>query len=185
MKTTITRSELKEIHDIVCQDWQETIKTYASRNPFQDTIEFTEKEIEDGLNACSKPEHSILIKKLFDIQDITSKITNFKAVLDYLGEDDKEVILYRKMLKSEINGKPLQIQMAICWNRALNEKYEFKQEDKKWRIWWNLYPFGFNCSVWFESSTDVPLALCFKNQELADFAGNNKEYQELCKQFIY
>jgi hypothetical protein len=75
--------------------------------------------------------------------------------------------------------------MLICWNRALNEKQEFKEDDYKWRIWWNLYPFGFGSVYYFLSSTHVPLALCFKNEKLARFAGNNKEYQEICKEFMY
>jgi len=119
------------------------------------------------------------------IKDITERVKNFKDVLDYLGEEDEEVIMYRKMLKFDIGGKPLHTQMITCWNRALNEKHEFTEQDYKWRIWWNLYPFSFDDVNDTRSYAYVPLAFCFKNEKLAKFAGNNKEYQKLYKEFIY
>lgn len=78
--------------------------------------------------------------------------------------------------EKEINGKPLQAQMIVCWNRALNEKHEFKEKDEKWRIWWNLYPFGFDVSNWHRSHAFVPLAFCFKNETLLKEAV--KEFEE-------
>jgi hypothetical protein len=184
MKTEITRTELKKIYDIACDTWKPKIEEFAKRTPFEKTIQFSEKEVGTMINACTNGQLPI-VSKIFDFQDITDKTNNFKDVLDYLGEKDEEVLLYRKMLKADINGKPLYTQMLICWNRALNEKQEFKEDDYKWRIWWNLYPFGF-CGVdCYLSYTDVPLALCFKNEKLARFAGNNKEYQEICKEFMY
>ncbi len=183
MKTTITRQELKQIYDLSCKDWKSKLENYAKADPFSETLTFTEKQIQEGISACNSKQ-LLVINKIFDIQDITSRINDFKDVLDYLGEEDKEVILYRKMLNFDIGGKPLHIQMAICWNRALNEKHEFTEDDKKWRIWWNIYPFSFDCSGYGSAHAFVPLALCFKNEKLSNFAGNNKEYQELCKQFI-
>lgn len=184
MKTQITKTELKKIYDIACNDWKPKIEEFAKRTPFDVTVDFTENEINTMINACTDVQLPI-VSKIFDIRDITSKITNFKEALDYLGESDEEVIIYRKMIKGDINGKPLYTQMVVCWNRALNEKLEFTEQDYKWRIWWNLYPFGFYGVVNVQSVTDVPLSFCFKNEKLAKFAGNNKEYQKLCKQFIY
>jgi len=184
MKTRILKTELKKIYDIACDTWKPKIEEFAKRTPFEKTVDFTEKEISTMINACTDTQLPI-VSKIFNIQDITSKINNFKDVLDYLGEDDKEVIIYRKMLKFDIGGRPLYIQMATCWNRALNEKHEFTKNDEKWRIWWNLYPISFCRSSWTGASAFVPLALCFKNEKLSKFAGNNKEYQEICKQFMY
>lgn len=183
MKTEIERTELKKIYDIACPTWQPKIEEFAKRTPFKKTVNFTEKEINTMLSACTNTQLPI-VSKIFDIQDITSKINNFKDVLDYLGEEDEEVIIYRKMIKHDFTGKILHTQMVVCWNRALNEKHEFTENDKKWRIWWNLYPFSFGLSHWYSDFTTVPLALCFKNEKLANFAGNNKEYQDLCKQFV-
>lgn len=184
MKTTILRTELKEIFEIACDTWKPKIEEFAKRNPFEETIQFSKKEINTMIDACTE-EQLPIVSKIFDIQDITSKINNFKDVLDYLGEKDKEVILYRKILKSGIDGIILYTQMVVCWNRALNEKYEFTEEDYKYRIWWSLYPFGF-CGVnGFRSFAVVPLAFCFKSKKLANFAGNNKEYQKLYKGFMH
>lgn len=183
MKTEITRVELKQIYDIACNEWQPKIEEFAKRTPFEKTVNFTEKEINTMIRACTDAQLPI-VSKIFDIQDITSKINNFKDVLDYLGEKDEEVIMYRKMLKSDIGGKPLYTQMATCWNRALNEKHEFTESCQKHRIWWNLYPFSFSSGSYDRSVANVPRALCFKNERLAKHTGNNKEYQEICKQFL-
>ncbi len=183
MKTQITREELKKIFDIACNEWKPKIEEFAKRTPFEKTVDFTEKEVNTMIGACTDAQLPI-VSKIFGIEDITSKINSFKDALDYLGEKDEEVILYRKMLKYDIGGKPLHIQMATCWNRALNEKHEFTEECQKHRIWWNLYPFGFDDSFWDSGIAFAPLALCFKNEKLAKFAGNNKEYQEICKQFV-
>jgi hypothetical protein len=184
MKTVVERTELKNIYDIACNNWKSKIEEFAKRTPFEKTVSFTEGEINTMINACTDVQLPI-VSKIFDIRDITSKISNFKEVLDYLGESDEEVIIYRKMIKGDINGKPLYTQMVVCWNRALNEKHKFTEQDYKWRIWWNLYPFGLDGVNSIQLYSILPLAFCFKNEKLAKFAGNNKEYKELCKQFIY
>ena len=117
-------------------------------------------------------------------KDIIKRIKSFKDALDYLGEKDEEVVTYRKMLKVDINGKLLYQQMAICWTKALNEKHVFTEIDKKWRLWWNLYPFSFYCSFFNVAFTDVPLTLCFKNETLLKAVKNNKEFVDICEKFI-
>ena len=54
MKTTITKTELKRIHDIACDAWKSKIIEYTKRNPFGDTIEFTEKEVKEMISASTK-----------------------------------------------------------------------------------------------------------------------------------
>lgn len=183
MKTTILKTDLKKIYDIACQTWQPKIEEYAKRTPFEKTVDFTEKEINVMISACTT-EQLPIVSKIFDVQDITTQINNFKDVLGYLGEKDEEVVIYRKLLKADIGGKVLYQQMAVCWTRALNEKHIFTETDKKWRIWWNLYPFGFCGSDWAGSFTFVPLAFCFKSETLLKSAISNEEFVDICEKFI-
>jgi len=124
------------------------------------------------------------VEQINKSKDIAERIKNFKDVLEYLTESDEEVITYRKMLKADISGKSLHTQMAVCWNKALNEKYEFKESDYKYRIWWNWYPFSFDCVSYGRTLATVPLALCFKEERIARYASSNKEYVKTCKKFV-
>ena len=49
---SITRSQLEEIYDVACAAWRDTIVKYANRNPFGNTIEFTQTEV-DAMFAAS------------------------------------------------------------------------------------------------------------------------------------
>ena len=57
---TITREQLKKIHDVACFDWKEKITEYAGRNPFGDTIEFTQTEVGEMFKAASLSQTVIL-----------------------------------------------------------------------------------------------------------------------------
>lgn len=60
-KTEITRKQLKEIYDIACTTWQKKIeKEYASRNPWGDTIEFTQDEIDEMFKAARNNQVTVL-----------------------------------------------------------------------------------------------------------------------------
>jgi len=57
---TITREQLKKIHDVACFDWKEKITEYAVRNPFGDTIEFTQTEVGEMFKAASLSQTAVL-----------------------------------------------------------------------------------------------------------------------------
>jgi hypothetical protein len=63
-KQSITRAQLKEIHDVACSGWQKKIEEFAQRNPFGDTIEFTDKEVQEMFDAAT-PSQLEVIKSLF------------------------------------------------------------------------------------------------------------------------
>jgi hypothetical protein len=63
-KQSITRAQLKEIHDIACSGWQKKIEEFAQRNPFGDTIEFTDKEVQLMFDSAT-PSQLEVIKSLF------------------------------------------------------------------------------------------------------------------------
>lgn len=57
----ITRKQLKNIHDIACSTWQKKIETeYATRNPWGDTIEFTQAEVDAMFGAATSSQKEVL-----------------------------------------------------------------------------------------------------------------------------
>lgn len=163
MKLTITRTELKKIFDVACETWQPRIEKYAQRNPFGDTIDFSEKEINEMIKACTA-EQLPLVKRIFDIVDSFEKINSVEDACAYLGESDKEVIELRTLQSIKISDRILAQQEAVCFVRALNEKFEFdwkNSSQEKYRIWWYMDSFRFYDSDWYVSYSFVPASLCF------------------------
>jgi hypothetical protein len=62
MKITIKKSELKEIYDIACDTWQTKIAKYATREPFGDTVDFTEEEVFEMFRAATSSQLPVLNK---------------------------------------------------------------------------------------------------------------------------
>lgn len=183
MKTTITRSELKDIHTIACSDWKSKIEKYASKNPFSETIEFTEKQVEEMISA-STAEQLPIVKKIFDIKDITAEIQTVEDAITKLGEKDEEVILLKRM-----EGLPQHIiseQEMIVIVKALNEKYVLdwdNSKEYKYFPWFYLgkdfrYYFYYTYCTYSHSSSRLAL----KNKELAIYAGN--QFTEIYKKFM-
>lgn len=111
--------------------------------------------------------------------------------INYLGEDDIEVISLRQLQKIDISDRILAEQEAVCIVRALNEKHIFdwnNSNEYKHRIWWymNEDNFRFNYSGWRDSDSPVASSLCFKSEKTADNLGkNNNDYKNICKRFMY
>jgi hypothetical protein len=121
-------------------------------------------------------------------KQLDPKTCTLQDALDYLGEEDEEVINLRQLYKTTVSDRILSNQEAVCFNRALNEKHTFDWNDgneRKYRIWWHMDTFRFYDSCCSCVYTCVPASLCFKNENLANCAGNNKNYQEICKKFMY
>ncbi len=60
---TITRDQLKEIHDIACPAWQERIRAIASDQPFGD-VELNDGKVEEMFNAAT-PSQLPVLEKIF------------------------------------------------------------------------------------------------------------------------
>lgn len=57
----ITRKQLKDIHDVACSTWKKKIETeYATRNPWGDTIKFTQTEIDAMFGAATIGQKEVL-----------------------------------------------------------------------------------------------------------------------------
>lgn len=60
----LSRQGLKEIHSIACSTWKITLEGWGSRNPLEDYIELSQKEIDMMFNASDNNQKSILSKYL-------------------------------------------------------------------------------------------------------------------------
>lgn len=109
--------------------------------------------------------------------------------MDYLGEEDEEIINLRLLQQVRVTDRILANQEAVCMVKAINEKHVFdwnNSDEIKWRIWWYLdKEFRFGDSSCSTSVSNVASSYCFKSEKLADSIGNNKNYMSICKRFMY
>jgi hypothetical protein len=62
MKTnTISRTDLGEIYDIACNTWKTKLEKLALRNPFSDTIELTQSEVDEMFMAATSDQRPVLV----------------------------------------------------------------------------------------------------------------------------
>lgn len=63
-KYTITREQLKSIHDIACLEWKNKLKVMVQNDPFSIKLKLTEKQVEEMFKAATK-EQLPLLKMIF------------------------------------------------------------------------------------------------------------------------
>lgn len=83
MKTQkLSRQGLKEIHEVACGNWKEKLLTYGSRNPFEDYVELSNKEVNEMFKACDAKQRTIVSRYLTDKapKDFESIIKNIGPV---------------------------------------------------------------------------------------------------------
>ena len=82
---TITREQLKEIYDVACGGWKEKITEYAGRNPFGDTIAFTQTEVDEMFKAATTSQTPVL-ENIFGKQtaeiDLSTGFVNGKTLFN-------------------------------------------------------------------------------------------------------
>jgi hypothetical protein len=86
MKTnTISRTDLGEIYDIACNTWKTKLEKLALRNPFSDTIELTQSELDEMFKAATLDQRPVLVNifgeqsnsvDLTDLDDIKYEIND-------------------------------------------------------------------------------------------------------------
>jgi hypothetical protein len=64
---TITREQLQKIHDVACSEWKGTILGYSRRNPFGNTIEFIQEEV-DGMFKAATLDQTPVLEGIFGKQ---------------------------------------------------------------------------------------------------------------------
>lgn len=190
MKNTITRQELKEIHNIVCQDWKTKLENYAKTDPFSETVSFTEKQIQEVIAACSSAGQTILVKKLFEVKDIWEDVKTIDDAINKLGEKDEEVIQLGKLQSlSGLSEAILNNQIAVVITKALNDGWVSNWNDSseyKYFPWFylgdNFRYFRYDGYYGWDSGSLTSARLCFKSSELAIYAG--RQFTEVYKKFI-
>lgn len=78
---SISRTNLKKIYDVACTDWKNKLTIKANSNPYDEFVEFSEKEIIEMYNAATFSQLSVIndffVKPNYD--DITIKINAFDS----------------------------------------------------------------------------------------------------------
>lgn len=85
---SITREQLKSIHDVACGGWKEKITEYAGRNPFGDTITFTQAEVDIMVKAATTNQLPVL-ERVFGKQtreiDLSTGCVDGKSLFHFGG----------------------------------------------------------------------------------------------------
>ena len=74
---TISRTDLGKIHNIACNTWKTKLEKLGSRNPFSDTIELTQSEVDEMFKAAT-PEQRPTLVNIFGEQSNSVDLTGFK-----------------------------------------------------------------------------------------------------------
>lgn len=82
-KQKLSRKGLKEIHSIACSTWKNTLEQYGSRNPLEDYIELSQKEIDTMFLACTK-EQLPIVSKYLKQDDGSVNLSEDRFVTDYV-----------------------------------------------------------------------------------------------------
>jgi hypothetical protein len=119
-----------------------------------------------------------------DVPFSFDQIDSLEAAINYLGEEDPDVIEYRKIDDAGIMGHALHAQILIVIIKAINEKWKPNYSDGneyKWEPRFRIEPgVGlslYDCDSWYAYSTVGP-RFVFKSKERLLFAVKTfiKEY---------
>jgi hypothetical protein len=60
----VNKSDLGKIHKVACDTWKSKLETYAQRNPFGDSIELSDSEIDEMFAAATSSQVPVLVSIL-------------------------------------------------------------------------------------------------------------------------
>jgi hypothetical protein len=187
MKTqSISRSDLKQIHNVACDGWKTKIEKLASRNAFGDLIELSQAEVDEMFEASDEKQTKVLSKFFKKSTSKVDEINSFEdacAVLEIT--DSKDVIEKLSLLPSSMSRRLIALYKLETIIKALNDGWFPNWKDTNQRKFWNWFRrdeggFSFvytDCNYYCST---VPSALCFKTSELAQHCAKIaiKEYEE-------
>jgi len=186
MKNSITREELKQIHDIACDSWKKKIKAFGSEDPFSAEIKFTEKQINEMITACTA-EQLPIVKEIFDVRDTWEDIKTVEDACKQLGEIDNEVLQLR-LLKNTPNleRKVVACQELVVISKALNNGIELdwdNHSEYKYFPWWYLGKnFRLGAVNYYSDCSCVPSRLCVKSSELGNYSAS--QFKDIWKDYM-
>jgi hypothetical protein len=85
----VNKSDLGRIHNVACSTWKSKLKTYAQRNPFGDSIELSDSEIDEMFAATTTSQIPVLVSILGERREKIDweKIkTGSKVMIEYTGQ---------------------------------------------------------------------------------------------------
>ena len=123
-KYTITRDQLKSIHDVACGRWMEKITEYAGRNPFGNTIEFTQEEVDEMFKASSKAQTPVLEgifgKQTREIDLSTGHVDGLKLFIKGEGGTIDDTLM-RVRSRCEYKNKAFLLNDQFDWKIVTDE----------------------------------------------------------------
>lgn len=120
-------------------------------------------------------------------KDVTERIKTIDDVFEELGECDLDVQEYRKLERANVADYILNNQLAVLITKALNEGWVpdwDNSNEYKYFPWFKMSSSGFrshDCVYWPAFSV-VGSRLCFKNRELAKYAG--EQFTDVYRKFM-
>ena len=186
MKNNITREELKKIHDIACDTWKTKIKDYGSKDPFSETIKFTEKQINEMIKAFTDVQLPV-VKEIFDVRDSWEDIKTVEDACKHLGEVDNEVRQLRLLQNiPNLDRKVISGQELVVISKALNNGTELDWDDHneyKYFPWWYLGKnFRVNGVYYYSNYSHVPARLCVKSIEIGNYSAT--QFKDIWKDYM-
>ena len=155
--------------------------------------EVLEIKKQDALKAydnASKREKALL-EDLFGektfIKDVTERIKSVTDAINELGENDPDVIEYRKFQKADVPERILAQVQAELFIKALNEGWEpdwDNSNEYKYFPWFKMGSSGFRYGDFgrWDTLSNVGSRLCFKSSELAKYAGT--QFTDVYEKFM-
>jgi hypothetical protein len=170
MKTQqISRKNLKLIHDIACFSWKKKLEEYASRNHFDEFIEFTENEVNEMFAASDEKQKIVLSKFFKQEKNIIERVKSFEDACNVLNVDQNGVFSLQYDTPNDIAYKKLKTII-----KALNEGWypDFTKNDYKYYNWFEIKSgvFSYYYTYFNISNMNVPSALYLKSEGLAKHA---------------
>jgi hypothetical protein len=120
-------------------------------------------------------------------KEIKERIKSVKDALSELGENDEEVIEYRKLLSIDIADHILNNQIAVIIMKALNEGWKADWSDSNQYKYYPYFTmndntFAYDSYCYWLTYSHVSSRLALKNSDLAIYAGN--QFTEVYKKFM-
>jgi hypothetical protein len=143
-------------------------------NIMKTTIQINGKDVEITLTKEQ-------VAKINSQKKLDPSSCTLQDAINYLGEDDLEVINLRQLQKIDISDRILAEQEAVCIIRALNERHIFdwnNSSERKYRIWWYMDNDNFRVydSKWDDSASCVASSLLLQNAD---------KCKEMAEEFIF
>jgi hypothetical protein len=158
---TITKENLKKIHDVACTTWKEKLEGYAKRKPFDCEVELTGEEIEEMFSASDANQKQVLSQFFVKERNgIMGKVGSYDDACKVLGISNEKRTPYERLC------------III---KALNEGWYPNFNNSSENKYWNYFrmidaTFSFYGVAYLSYSLNVPSALYLKTRELADYA---------------